>query len=451
MHPLYPILLNDIKIDITQMVETGHDSDHLLAELHDVEVTGSFDALAKFQVDLWQRPSPASFCYEEPDDWKTISASFPESSSQAFFKGSDDELADRIHAAWLGRCIGCQLGKPLEGTLWPAKIKEVLEFVDSWPLNDYMNPVPSHYRPDQLPDCNFFERNKVWHNAFCRGHFDHVAPDDDIHYTIVSQLILERHGLDFTPEQALEVLKEQLPISWLWAAGRSMYRSSIFGLLPPRTAIMGNPCRQSLGAQIRCDPFGWAAPGNPALAAKMAYRDAANSQVRNGIYSAIFFAALMADVMANGNPTLAIKNALPYVPPKSRFAEMVRFMLDLCAANDDWEVVSKIMIERYYVEAAKFNHSIPNAANVILGLLKGEGDFTRTLGITVMAGLDTDCTGATVGSIMGCAYGMEAIPKYFSEPLNDCIKLEMRDFREERISVMAQRMFSVVRENVRRK
>ena len=49
------------------------------------------------------------------------------------------------------------------------------------------------------------------------------------------------------------------------------------------------------------------------------------------------------------------------------------------------------------------NHCLPNAAICIMALLKGTGDFDRTITIGVMAGMDTDCHGATLGSIMGAA------------------------------------------------
>jgi ADP-ribosylglycohydrolase len=411
---------------------------------------GSFDALADFQEALWRRPSPPGFPYEEPNDWASISAGFPDPQSQARFEGSDADLADRLLGAWQGRCAGCQLGKPLEGTTWPDRIKQVLQVVGSWPLTDYMKPTPPGLKAEQLPDCDFFQRSNAWRNTLCKGNFDHVAPDDDIHYAIVSQMVLEKHGPDFTSEQALSVLRDHSPISCLWAAGRNMYRTFVFGVPTPFTAIMGNPCRQSLGAQIRCDAFGWAAPGNPALAARMAYKDAVNSQTRNGIYSGIFFAALLADVLAHGDPVRAIDTAQSYVPARSRFAEMIRFVREQCAGGDDWETVNGRLLARYPGEARRFNHSIPNAGIVLLGLLRGGRDFTRALGITVMAGLDTDCTGATAGSILGCALGTAGIPAHWTAPFHDMVHTEVKGLPQVRITELARRLFDVAHRHVRR-
>ncbi len=447
MHPLYGMVREALKTDASQMVEEGHDEEALLGELREAESAGGVAALVALQEEWWKRPSPPGFAYEEPDDWETISAAFPDPGSHARFDGGEAELADRILAAWQGRCVGCQLGKPLEGTMWPDKIRQVLEIVGSWPLTDYMNPTPGGIDRDSLPDCNFFER--AWKDSQTKGRFDVVQPDDDILYAMISQRVLEDHGPDFTSEQAAEKLAQFAPFSCLCASGRNLFRTFVFGLRPPQTAVFGNPCRQSLGAQIRCDPWGWGAPANPALAARMAYTDAVNSQVRNGIYSGIFFAVLMADALAHGDVVRAIGTAEAYVPPRSRFAEMIRFVRDECARTADWQDVNDAILKRWPTESEKFNHSIPNAAIVLLGLLKGDGDFTRTIGITVMAGLDTDCTGATAGSVMGCALGTAGIPDYWTAPLNDTVRSDVKGMPEVRISEMAARMFGVAKENAR--
>jgi hypothetical protein len=367
VHPLYELMVETLRTDASQMVEEGHDEEALLKELDEADKQDSLDALVELQRKWWERPSPPDFPYEEPSDWEGISAHFPDPEPHEHFCGGEEALADRLLAAWQGRCVGCQLGKPLEGTMWPDSIREVLETVGSWPLTDYMNPVPVDIEVEQLPDCDFFQHG--WKNEQTKGRFDAVLPDDDILYVMISQAILEEFGPDFTSEQAAEKLVDLAPASCLYASGRNLFRTFVFGLKSPYTAIFGNPCRQSLGAQIRCDPWGWGAPANPALAASMAYRDARNSQVRNGIYSGIFFAVLMADVLAHGDVARAIETGEDYVPPESRFAEMVRFVRSECAETEDWQKVNSAILEKWPEEAEKFNHSIPNGAIVLLGLL----------------------------------------------------------------------------------
>ncbi len=64
-------------------------------------------------------------------------------------------------------------------------------------------------------------------------------------------------------------------------------------------------------------------------------------------------------------------------------------------------------------------HTINNAAIVVLGLLWSDGDFTTAVGNTVMAGLDTDSNGATVGSVAGILAGTSGLPRNLIEPLHN--------------------------------
>ncbi len=446
-HPFRSILVAALREDIAQMVaEEGHDAEGLNAELEHALASDSLDALAQLQVSLWQRPSPPGFGYDEPSDWETLSTGFPSLPDATRFSVTDEVLQDRMLGAWLGRCAGCQLGKPVE-QMKPEPMRAMLRISGGWPLLDYMPPMNDAAFRACHPDGA--ESLHTWMNSLARGGFDHVAPDDDIHYAIYGLTVLERHGPGFTGNQALDTLIDITPSSSVFASGQNAFRTRNFGFEPPATACFGNRWRQSLGAQIRCDAWGWAAPGKPRLAAGMAYRDAACSQMRNGIYSGIFFAVLLADAAAHGDPVRAIDTALAYVPPRSRFAEMVHDVKAACAAHDDWEAVNRHIHDRYSRlpdgSETPFNHCLPNAAIVIMALLAGGGDFSRTLGISVMAGLDTDCNGATTGSILGIARGAAQIPAHWTRSFNDTIRTELKWMGELKISDVARRTGKVVR------
>jgi hypothetical protein len=58
----------------------------------------------------------------------------------------------------------------------------------------------------------------------------------------------------------------------------------------------------------------------------------------------------------------------------------------------------------------------------MIGWLYGDDDFGKSLCIAVNCGDDTDCTGATMGSILGILYGTAIIPERWRAPIGDGIK-----------------------------
>ena len=62
-----------------------------------------------------------------------------------------------------------------------------------------------------------------------------------------------------------------------------------------------------------------------------------------------------------------------------------------------------------------------NVGYVILGLLYGVGDFKKSLLTAVNCGDDTDCTAATIGSLLGILKGTEGLPNDWCEHVGDKI------------------------------
>ena len=58
---------------------------------------------------------------------------------------------------------------------------------------------------------------------------------------------------------------------------------------------------------------------------------------------------------------------------------------------------------------------------VAASLLYGNGDYGKSICMAVETGFDTDCNGATVGSVLGMANGIESIPKDWTEAINDTL------------------------------
>ncbi|MFF9898403.1 ADP-ribosylglycohydrolase family protein [Streptomyces longispororuber] len=337
-------------------------------------------------------------------------------------------LADRVLGGWLGRVAGNMLGKPVErGDHWTReRIDRYLRLTDALPLTDYLPPPP--------PDATGFELRPEWRSCV-RGRIHGSCRDDDVDYTILGLDLLRTHGFRFTTEQVGEAWLHRLPYRQTFTAERAAYRNLVNGLRPPLTATYDNPYQEWIGALIRADVYGWTCPGAPRRAAALARRDAALSHTGNGAYAAMWAAALIAAAFTAAAPREAVDQALGVIPAGCRVARAVRRVAALHEARLSWEETLDA-VER---ETAGLGwiHAVPNAAVLTAGLLYGDGDFTRTLALTVRGGLDTDSNGATAGSFAGVRCGAAGIPARWRDPLEDTVRSAVFGYDGARISELA--------------
>ncbi|MGW0229942.1 ADP-ribosylglycohydrolase family protein [Actinopolymorpha singaporensis] len=416
--------------EIRQLRETGFDvaeEERRLADLAD----GSAADLGALLDDLAKKEATddrSGWSYVEPTDWEELAATLTEPAPSVPPTG--DDLANRIHGAWLGRVAGNMLGKPVEsGDHWtPAHLRSYLELADAWPLDDYiplMDPVPEGYRI--LPNAS----------QTTRGNVHGSSRDDDVDYTVLGLHLLEQHGTDLTPHHVADAWRLLLPLHQTYTAERVAYRNLALGLHAPATAVYRNPYREWIGAQIRGDAFGYVFPGDPASAARLAYQDAVLSHVANGVYGEMWAAAVVAAAFTAGSAREALEVSCGVVPPASRLAEALRDVLDMHARGLTWEAARTEIGERYGHYG--WVHTINNAAVVAAGLLWGDGDFTQTIALTVLGGWDTDSNGATAGSVAGALVGAGAIPAHWVDPLEDRLRSALFGFDGSRISDLAGR------------
>lgn len=364
------------------------------------------------------------YAYNEPSDFSGIAAGKPKSKLPVVMDKvivSSAKLYDKIYGAWLGRCAGCLLGQPVEG--WHrARIEALLKGTDNYPIDNYMSSIV----PDNIKrECDVSDYPGVYGNKM-KGwinNVEYMPEDDDINYTIMGLKIVEKYGIDFTPENVAECWLDSLPILHLCTAERVAYRNVVNMIIPPASASYRNPYREWIGAQIRADFFGYIAPGNPELSSFMAFRDASISHTKNGIYGEMFVAAMISAAAVTDDIKNIIDTGLSMIPEKSRLYESIQRVLDWNRAGITWkEAIDKV--HQIYDEknAHDWCHTIPNAMIVVIGLLYGELDFGKSIGIAVMAGFDTDCNGATVGSSMGMVLGADALPDKWKKPLGNKLK-----------------------------
>jgi len=383
-------------------------------------------------VDLQHLAVAPDFPWREPSTLPEIRAERPAGPRQIDLRLSSNELYDRLYGAWLGRCVGCLLGKPLE-TGWPReKIERYLRMADSYPLSNYV--------PDIIPRPEGYELHPDAPTAVL-GHINGMPPDDDIAYTLIGLHVLEEHGLAFNTEDIASEWLNHLPYFATWTAERAAYRNLTDSVRPPHTATYRNPYRELIGAQIRADMYGYISPGKPELAAELAFRDACLSHVKNGIYGEMWVAAMLAAAYSTDNVREVIEIGLSEIPERSRLAEAIGRVIDWHSQGSDWETTADRVAATY----GCYNgvHVINNAAVVALALLYGQGDYERSITIAVMSGFDTDCNGATVGSIFGMMHGTGALPQKWTTPLNDTLETGIAGYHLVRISEIASEGFEV--------
>jgi hypothetical protein len=316
-------------------------------------------------------------------------------------------------------------------------IKSYLQGADAWPLQDYI--------PERSGDvqalCKLSTRENI---AF-------MEPDDDIHYSLVGLAVLEQYGPEFRWHDVATCWTARIPFMAICTAetqavlnfwnGSARLAHNRINTTPEVTRMHRNPYREWIGAQIRSDGWAWACAGKPGLAAEFAWRDAHWTHTRNGIYGEMFCAAMQAAAFVEDDPQKLVDIGLSQIPAECRLAEGVRECLTWIETCSDWEACME-HLEARYAELSPV-HTINNALICVLALFYGQMDSRVSTTIAVMAGLDTDCNGATVGSIVGAAAGRSAFDESFAAPLNDLVKPAMIGFSDTTLSDLAERHLAV--------
>jgi len=416
--------------EIVQKREEGCDVsgvEEKLSSILEGDARGRATKLESLWDELAKLTSEPGFRYYEPSDLESIRHARPAGKRELALNLTDDEYYNRVYGAWLGRCVGCVLGKPIEG--WPRdRIEGYLRLSGSYPLDDYI--------PEVIPTPEGYILHPSYPGAM-KGTIKGMPRDDDLDYTILGLHVLEEHGFGFTATDVAYEWLTHLPYNLVYTAERVAYKNLINGLKPTETATYQNPYREWIGAQIRADIFGYVAPGLPEAAAGLAFRDASLSHVKNGIYGEMIVAAMISASFLLDDIEEIINVGLGEIPENSRLAEAVRNLVQWSREYPDWGSCWDRAMEDY--GDLSWVHTINNTLFILLGLLYGEGDLGKTVSISVMCGHDTDCTGASAGSIIGTMLGAKALEARWVEPLQDRVQSILAGFSESKISELARK------------
>jgi len=437
-----------LRTEILQSQDEGKDLSSLEEEIRGVLEEKDNDKREKLSKELLDKlqslPPEGDFKYVEPSNLEDI---LEESNGEyKLYKEElevNEKLFNKVYGAWLGRIAGCLLGKPVEG--WQRdKIWSLLKETDNFPLSRYM----SSDMPQEIKERYGIvdDRGRSWINLI-----DHMVEDDDTNYTILDLYIFEKYGPDFSSEDVAESWLYNLPIFHTYTAERVAYQNLVNLIMPPKSGEYRNPYREWIGAQIRADFWGYINPGNPLRAGEIAFRDACVSHVKNGIYGEMFIAACLAWAFVSDDIEEIIKAGLSIIPKDSRFYEAVNKILGFKKEGKTFEEIRDYIYENYERDKRheeywhNWCHVISNALVVVSSLLYSGLDYEKGITYAVSCGLDTDCNGATTGSILGTIIGAKDLPEKWISPINDRIESGVARYNLCQVSDLARKTVEAIK------
>lgn len=367
-------------------------------------------------------PLSDEFPFVEPNKLPAILETRPLEAPELPVLNKQDfaHLQDQVAGAWAGRCAGCLLGLPFEGKQ-RSQTWGLLKAIERYPLEGYIKWEMFKERTDlqEQYELQADDSDHAWADRTNGA----MVEDDELNFTVMNMSALRRHGGGVTPAQISSFWLENMPIMHMQAAECLAYRNLCLGLVPPDSATYRNPFREWNGAAIRGDYWGYVAAGNPEKAAELAWRDASVSHVRNGIYAAMWVAAMTAAAFVTDNPATVIRAGLAQIPEDSRLTQAIKTVFEWRTSNVEYDDAINRIHAQWDERYAHFSrHAIPNAQIIAVALLWGEGEFGPSICKAVQGCLETDSNGATVGSIVGILRGRSGIGAEWTDPLHEQLR-----------------------------
>ncbi len=307
-----------------------------------------------------------------------------------------ENLQDKIKGGWAGQTIGVVYGAPVE----------------------------FKYQGSLIPD----EQNIPWREGYVKYWWD-KKPGlfDDVYTDLNFVAAFENYGLDISQEKIAE---HWANTAYHLAHANQASRYNILnGIMPPASGFWkNNPHADDLDFQIEADFIGLMTPGMVNQATEIADRVGHIMNSGDGWYGGVFVSALYSLAFVKNNPIELVETALQTIPEGTKFhnciADVVKWHQQY---PNDWKTAWFELQKKWNFDVGcpkgcflSFNIDAKiNSAYVALGLLYGNGDFTRSVNIAARCGQDADCNPATVGGVLGVMNGYSSIPAFWLNPLKE--------------------------------
>jgi hypothetical protein len=322
---------------------------------------------------------------------------------------SKERLLDKIKGGWAGQTIGVTYGGPTEFKYNGTFIQDYqpIKWYDGY-LKATMTDIPGLY--------------------------------DDVYMDLTFVDVIERLGYN-APIDSFAYAFAHAEYK-LWHANQAARYNILKGLKAPATGHWNNnPHADDIDYQIESDYAGLMHPGMPNAASEISDKVGHIMNYGDGWYGGVYMGAMYSLAFVSDDIPFIVTEALKTIPQKSKFYQC---MADVIAWHKkypaDWkqtwfELQKKWSIDLHCPKGVYLAFNIDatiNAAYVLLGLLYGNGDYTKTLDISTRAGQDSDCNPSSAAGILGTVIGYNKIPSYWKMGLSD---IEDMDFKYTTMSL----------------
>ena len=164
----------------------------------------SKEQLLALYAELCALPMREDYPYCEPSEIDEIEA---QSDASALKKSHADTREDDFYGAWLGRCIGCAWGQPVEG--WRSEdIVTWYKEAGKYPIRSYV-PTVSGGRRNEGPATD---------EKICG-----MPLDDDTRFTVLYYLLVREKGTAFDSWDVGDHWSRKLPFRFVCTAENQAY------------------------------------------------------------------------------------------------------------------------------------------------------------------------------------------------------------------------------------
>lgn len=319
------------------------------------------------------------------------------------FTISKADLKNKIMGGWAGQTVGVTFGGPYEF--------------------NFQGTFIGDYQPLKWYD-GYLKNTMIYNPGLY----------DDLYMDLTFVDVFEKYGLDAPVDSFANAFANAGYM--LWHANQAGRYNILHGIKAPMSgAWKNNPHADCIDYQIESDFAGLMSPGMPNTASAISDKIGHIMNYGDGWYGGIYTGAMYALAFTSADMNHIVNEALKTVPKQSEFYQCIA---DVIAWHKkypaDWkqtwlEVQKKWANDIGCPEGvfAPFNIDAKvNAAYVVIGLLYGGADFTKTLEITTRCGQDADCNPSTAGGILGTVLGYDKIPAYWKMGLKEAEGIDFK-------------------------